>query len=157
MSHTPASIESRTLAGDVEERAEHEQETPFEHLAVRDIASVHEDVDPRLSLSSRPSADELDESFPKHLQHTLSGEHPHHLHHRPHDTHHKEAKGPITAAQEVNNSDVDLEKKAIADAGGKRSQTPSSTRESDDIIYVGTCLLLNCRSPRSSAPVFCVN
>lgn len=124
MSHTPASTESKTLAGDVEERERRERETPYEHLAVRDIDSVHEDVDPRLSLSSRPSADELDESIPKHLVHTLSGEHPH-----PH--HHTDSK---TRAED-GGVDADLEKKAVADER-------SSARDSEEIFYVGTWSLL---------------
>lgn len=128
MSHTPASIESKTLAGDVEEREHRERETPYEHLAVRDIDSVHEDVDPRLSLSSRPSAEELDESIPKHLAHTLSGEYPHHHHHT-------DSK---TRAEDVG-VDADLEKKAASD---ERSQQPSSARDSEEIFYVGTWSLL---------------
>lgn len=128
MSHTPASTESKTLAGDVEERERRERETPYEHLAVRDIDSVHEDVDPRLSLSSRPSADELDESIPKHLAHTLSGEHPH-PHHLT-DSKNRAEHGGV---------DADLEKKAAAD---ECSQQPSSARDSEDIFYVGTWPLL---------------
>ncbi|KAH8116321.1 MFS general substrate transporter [Phellopilus nigrolimitatus] len=67
MTDTPHSTASRTLS---------DNETPFEHLAIRDVNSVQESVDPRLSLSSRPSARQLEEGFPSHVG-TLRGEHAH--------------------------------------------------------------------------------
>ena len=74
MTDTPASAASRTLA--------EEQETPFEHLVIRDVDSVQEYVDARLHLSSRPSVRELEEGFPHNIVRALSREHHHHEKHR---------------------------------------------------------------------------
>lgn len=126
-------MESKTLAGDIEEReGGHDRETPFEHLAVRDVDSVHEDVDPRLSLSSRPSANELDESIPKHLTHALNPDHIHPHHHL--DS--QPEKGPSGNGSRDGDVDVDLEKKANGKPG-ERSQSPSA-EGSEEIFYVGT-------------------
>lgn len=90
MTDTPASVASRTLA--------EEQETPFEHLAIRDVDSVQEYVDARLHLSTRPSARELEEGFPHNIVRALSREHHHHEKHRQEeseDNENKEKRGSV--------------------------------------------------------------
>lgn len=65
---TPGSVASKTLA-------ENERETPFEHLAVRDVNDLEEYVDPRLSLSSRPSPHELEGGISDYVVRALHAEH----------------------------------------------------------------------------------
>ncbi|KAH8104996.1 MFS general substrate transporter [Phellopilus nigrolimitatus] len=53
-----------------------DDKTPFEHLAVLDVNSAQEYIDPRLNLQSRPSAQALEEGIAQHSARTLRGEHP---------------------------------------------------------------------------------
>lgn len=70
MTDTPRSFASQTVTGD--------HETPFEHLAIRSVDEVHEYVDSRLTLGSRPSPSELEERFPQNLVRAFSKESSYH-------------------------------------------------------------------------------
>ncbi|PAV20009.1 MFS general substrate transporter [Pyrrhoderma noxium] len=91
MTSTPGQESVNTLTGD--------RETPFEHLAIRDVDHVQEYVDTRLSLGSRPAADELDESFPQALVRALSR-----------DGHNHQHTDPQTRTVSVNSCDLEKEK-----------------------------------------------
>ena len=116
MTDSEASLASRTFT----EVPIHE--TPFEHLAIRRVDSVQEYVDARLSLSSRPSARELEEGFPQNLVRALSNERHHHHHH------------PEKHPNKHDNSDGDDIRKE------KQGNVDASSSEVEEILYVSGTL-----------------
>ncbi|THH08248.1 hypothetical protein EW145_g2823 [Phellinidium pouzarii] len=90
MSSTPGSTTSRTLAG-------HDDIDNIDNIVIRDVDSVQEVVDPRLSLSSRPSADQLDRSFSREVIDTIRGDH----HHRPDIVNEKEQGTSSSESPEI--------------------------------------------------------
>ena len=116
MASTPHSTASLTLAGqgDVNEAG----------LVIRDVDSVQEYVDPRLSLSSRPSAHELDASFSRKISDAF---YPDHVHaHRAEEKHRHEAYGGNVATEKGKG---DLEK------GRERAGVSTETGD-EEILYV---------------------
>ena len=125
MADTPGTASSTpTLAGD----RVPEMETPFEHLAIRSVDQVHEYVDSRLSLGSRPSPRELEEGFPHKLSRAFSSEH--HSHH-----HHDKIKHEIE--DDDNAEDISDEKKKRRDEYSEKGR-PEVVKEKEDILYVST-------------------
>ncbi|EJD07445.1 MFS general substrate transporter [Fomitiporia mediterranea MF3/22] len=128
MADTPGSAASRTLAGEHEHETPYEHETPFEHLAIQRVNSVHEIVDARLSLDSRPSPRELEESFSQIVVRALSIELE-----RSHDQHRKQSKEQQSKEPQSKEpqGDDNLKKEKDASAAINTRST-----ESEEILYV---------------------
>lgn len=120
MASTPNSAASITLAGHDDTGG----------LVIRDVESVHEYVDPRLSLSSRPSAHELDSSFSQKVSEVFHADHAHNHHAREH----YQSKHGLQRGETSGNEEKDLEK--------GRDGTGVSTA-TDEILYVGSDTAIN--------------
>lgn len=122
MASTPHSAASMTLGG-------HEE---FDGLVLRDVDSVHDFVDPRLTLASRPSARELDSSFSRKLSDAL-----HHNHSTIHDhgTGHVHDDDYLEKQQHGKQREDESAEKGEKDLEKGVDRTGVST-ESEEILYV---------------------
>lgn len=119
MTDTPGTASlTPTLAGDHDHSHVQERETPFEHLAIRSVDQVHEFVDSRLSLESRPTPREVEEGFPHKLGRAFSRE--------SHDHHNDPVKGE--------------DEKRKDEYSGK--EWPETVKEKEDILYVSSYFII---------------